>query len=810
MRYSIGFALLLSAAAVSSSAVSAAADGIDRLPTGVRLHPSFPSIPLGNMPLAVRLSPDGKRAVVALGGFRNEGIQVVDLATRSVVQTIQEPSVFVGLAFAPDGRTLYVSGGNEDMVYLYDWRDGQARRRGEIRLAAKEPKKRGTRFPAGLAVSSDGRFLYVAENLGDKLAVVDLTTEAVVERVAADRYPYEVAIGPRGDVYLSCWGAGTVMHYAPLPEGRLAEPRRLLVGRHPSALLLNDSGTRLFATLASVDRISVVDLQRDRLLTSLSDPPPYGAREGSTPDALALSQDGTRLFVAEADNNCVAIFGLSVRTAGRGREAGPDRLLGRVPVEWYPTALARAGDALVVVTGKGRGTGANPTFLPGKRTPENSLHYTLGQTEGTLAVLPLQMSTTVLRSSSRRVAAANGWTAPGHAAGLPKFRHVLYIIKENRTYDQIFGDVADGDGDPALVYFPRPVSPNHHALAARFGLFDRFFVNAEVSADGHNWSTAAYATDYVEKTVPSEYGGRGRSYDYEGTNRDRLIDESKEDDAAEPAAGYLWNAAIAAGVTLRDYGEFVTSAKDVPQSPPFEGLRATKVALRPYINPDYPGFDLDIRDQHRADVWLRDLELFSARGSMPRLQILRLPNDHTSAAKAGKPTPAASMADNDLALGRIVSALSKSRFWRDTVVFVLEDDAQDGPDHVDSHRSALMVISAWSRPGTVHRFVNSTDVLATIEHLLGLRPMSQFDLFGRPLAGIFASAADLAPYDPIIPSVSLDEKNREKGPDAVASATLNLERADAADEDLFNRILWRTVKGEDPYPGPVHRTRPER
>ncbi len=805
MRCPIGFGLLLSAAALF-----AGSDGTRRLPTGVRLDPAYESLALGSMPLSMRLAPDGMRAIVALSGYREQGIQVVDLATRSVVQTLHEPSVFVGLAFATDGRTLYVAGGNEDLVYRYDWRDGEAHRRGEIRLAAKEPKKSGTRYAAGLAVSSDGRFLYVAENLGDALAVVDLRTDEIVQRLRADRYPYDVVVGPRGDVYVSCWGSGSVMHYAPHGDGRLDERGRLAVGRHPSALLLNHSGTRLFAALASVDRIAVVDLEHARILEGLADPPPYGAREGSTPNAMALSQDGERLFVAEADNNSVAIFTLSARTSGVPAAAGPDQLRGRIPADWYPTAIALHGADLVVVTGKGRGTAANPAYQPGKHSEENSPHYTLGQTSGTLSVIPAALSAAGLASLSRRVAAANGWTIARPRSPMPPFKHVIYIIKENRTYDQLFGDVREGDGDESLVYFPRAVTPNHHALAARFGLFDRFFVNAEVSADGHNWSTAAYATDYVEKTVPSNYRGGVRSYDYEGTNRGRLIDQSREDDAAEPSAGYLWNAAIAAGISLRDYGEFVTNSKDVPNSPHFEGLQATKVALQPYFNPDYPGFDLDIRDQRRVDVWLRDLQQFSERGSMPRLQIVRLPNDHTSAAKAGKPTPAAAMADNDLALGRIVSILSKSPFWKDTVVFVLEDDAQDGPDHVDSHRSALLVISAWSRPGTVHRYVNTTDVLATIELVLGLRPMSQFDQFGRPVSGIFAETADLSPYDPILPAVSLDEKNREEGPASAASAGLNLDRADAADDDLFNRILWQMLKGGIPYPGATHMTRPMR
>jgi hypothetical protein len=368
-------------------------------------------------------------------------------------------------------------------------------------------------------------------------------------------------------------------------------------------------------------------------------------------------------------------------------------------------------------------------------------------------------------------------------------KHVIYVIKENRTYDQMFGDVAEGDGDPALLFFTREANPNHRALAARFGLFDRFFVNAEVSQQGHPWTTSAYVTDYTEKTTPTLYSYRRAAPDDEG-------------EVDEPASGFLWDAAIKKGLALRNYGEYclpVEAAKGKPPAPP--RYRPLKAALVPYTNEDYPAFDMNITDQRRVEVWLKEFREFVAKGEMPALEIMHLPGDHTSGARAGKRTPRAHVADNDLALGRMVEAVSRTKFWRDTVFFVLEDDAQDGPDHVDSHRSVLLVISAYNRPGTLHRFVNTTDVVATVEEILGLPPLSQFDRFGRPLREIFSAEPDLRPYVAEAPRQSLDELNPAEGAAALDSERLDLSKEDVADMDLFNRVLWRAVKGEGvPYP----------
>jgi hypothetical protein len=379
---------------------------------------------------------------------------------------------------------------------------------------------------------------------------------------------------------------------------------------------------------------------------------------------------------------------------------------------------------------------------------------------------------------------------------------VIYVIKENRTYDQVLGDLAQADGDTSLLFFPRPVSPNHHALAQRFGIFDRFFVNAEVSPDGHNWSTAAYTTDYLQKTVPSNYSDRGRSYDYEGTNGGGSNAAAiPDDDVNEPANGYLWDLAARAGITFRNYGEFVVddTAEDDGGDRRYIG---NKPFLRSHTNERYPGWDLGQTDQARMDVWLEEFRGFVHSGKMPALEVVRLPNDHTAGARAGAPTPRAYMADNDLALGRMVDALSHSPFWKSTVVFVLEDDAQNGPDHVDSHRSVLLVVSPYSRGGVVHRFVNTTDVIATIGEILHLGSLSQFDYYGRPLRGIFGDSADLAPYAVLTPAVPLDERNPSGGVGARETERLDLSAEDRAEEDLFNRVLWRATKGVDtPYPG---------
>jgi YVTN family beta-propeller protein len=752
------------------------------------------------MPLGIALSPDGRRVVLILGGWLDHGIQVVDLRGR-VTQTLPQSASFVGLAFSTDGRTLYASGGNTDVVYRYRWTGDTANLEDSIVLAPRAPRADGTHYPAGLALSADGRSLYVAEDLADSLAVVDLASNAVVQRLATGRYPYGVAVGTDGTVFVSNWGASALSVFAPAGGGRLATAPAIAAGRHPSALVMNDSGTRLFVASGSTDRVAVVDTRARRVLTTLLDPPPAGPDEGTTPDALALSADGTRLFAAEADANAVAVFELSPATADVATATRSDRLAGRVPVGWYPTALLVRGDTLLVANGKGAGTHPNPSHV--RSFGERDTTYTLGQIAGSMTIVPAaRASGAELAALTQRVAHANRWDEPRPSGpSYPPFEHVIYVLRENRTYDQVLGDLTQADGDTAIVMFGRGVTPNAHALVERYGIFDRFFVNAEVSADGHNWSMAAYATDYTQKTAPINYYDRGgRSYDFQGENRGQVPD----DDVAEPGSGYLWDLAARARIDFANFGEFTREERGGGADSVW-WYRGLKAFLAAHTDTTYPGWNLEIRDQRRADVWLANLRRWVTAGRMPALQIVYLPQDHTSGAAAGAPTPRAMVADNDLALGRIVEALSHSPFWKSTVVFVMEDDAQNGPDHVDSHRSPLLVISPYTRGGVLHRFTNTTDALRTMEEILHLDALSQFDHYGRPLRDVWRDTPDTAPFTALTPSVPLDERNPARGRAARDSRRLDLSAVDAADMDLFNRVLWMAVKGEQAvYPG-THR-----
>jgi len=738
------------------------------LPTGVHLDAVGDTVELGSMPLNVVPAPSEDKAVVVLSGWREQGIQVVDLKTRQVTQTLLQDGAFHGAAFSPDGNTLYVSGGNTDLLFIYAWKDGTATLAKKLELAkAKTPDGTGTSYPTGVAVAPNGKFVYVTENVGDRLAVVDVATGEIVQRFPTDHYPYGVILSGEGHLFVSAWGGTTISDLLVLADGKLAYLGRLEVGRHPSALGV--SGSRLYVALAGSDQVAMVDTRSRTVIGYLHDSAPGAPSEGSTPNALAISADRKRLFIAEADNNAVAVFDLAT-----------GKLLGRIPTDWYPTAVAELGTQLLILSGKGHGTHANPDGpMPLTNWPFGKpLAYTLGQLNGSLRLLPSTMTPPQLSALTQRVAAANNWQQSRATRRYPPFKHVIYIIKENRTYDQVLGDLKEGDGDASLVYFPDiTITPNHHALARRFGLFDRFFVNAEVSSQGHIWSTAAYVTDYGEKIIPSVYAGKRGDVDGE--------------DSDEPERGFLWTLAKRSGITFRDYGEMV---KGNP------GWPVTQHDLGADVNPDYVPFDLITQDQKRAEVWIAELQRFVRDGNMPQLEIMWLPMDHLTAARPGKCTPYACMADNDLALGRIVQALSHNPYWKDTVIFVVEDDAQAGPDHVDSHRAPFYAISAYNRPGAVHRFINTTDVVAAIEDILGMGRLSKFDYFSRSLADIFASTPDLTPFDAITPKQDLNEKNPQNTAAARMSEGLDLSAPDRVEDQVYNRILWLMLKADAPQP----------
>ncbi len=590
-------------------------------------------------------------------------------------------------------------------------------------------------------------------------------------------------------MYVSNWGARTL---TVLRAQGLAPAATVAVGLHPGALAVDPTRRRLYVANTDDDSVSVLDTQTDRVVATLSLAPYPGAPEGSVPDGLAVSPDGRWLFIANAGNNDVAAANL----------AGPlPAVVGLIPTAWYPTTVtvSRDGRTLFVTNAKGLGAGPDPRGPNPTRGPAERAEQFIGyMIVGTVSVVTVP-DAPGLAATTARVVQNNGFDearnrlAAGRAAVQPRaiprragdpslIKHVIYIIKENRTYDQVLGDLREGNGDPSLVLFGPDVAPNHHRLAREFVLLDNFYVNAEVSPDGHNWSTAAMANDYVQKNWPATYSDRGRDYDYEGG-----------EPAAYPRSGFLWDAAARAKVSYRIYGEF-TEFLRYPS-------RGTMDSMDGHVAPGYHGYDLRVPDQTRFGEWLKEFQEFERTGEMPQLMIVRLPNDHTAGTRPGYPAPQAMVADNDLALGRIVEAVGRSRFWKDTLVAAVEDDAQDGPDHVDAHRTVALLAGAYVRRGVVdHTFYSTVSLLRTIELILGIRPLTQYDAAAQPMLNAFTDEPQPLRYAAAVPRQPLTAVNTPAAPGAAESRRLRFEEADEVPPGVLNRILWRAIKGNAPLP----------
>ncbi|HEV2641950.1 MAG TPA: hypothetical protein VGT98_04560, partial [Candidatus Elarobacter sp.] len=518
---------------------------------------------------------------------------------------------------------------------------------------------------------------------------------------------------------------------------------------------------------------------------------PFGRRDaiGASPNALAL--DGDRLYVTCGAANAVAVFSTTVDGLAS---------LGAIPAGWYPTAVIvdRAHGVLYVANGKGESSHANPRYKvqPASTRLANPApaQYIADQLAGSIRRLAVPDDAALARGLDdvRELAQHEGVPPSAIVRRGGPIRHVVYVIKENRSYDQVLGDVAGADGDPSLVLFGARVTPNQHALARRFGTFDRFFENAHVSADGHNWATAAFANDYLEKMWPPNYGNRRSLYDFEDAA-----------EAAVPHARYLWNDAVAHGVTLRNYGEYVTGGPSKPTP-----VSVADDELRPRTDRSFATFDMSVTDVARFTEWKREFDGYERSRTLPQLEIVRFPRDHTSGTKAGEVTPQGMVADNDLAVGKLVEAISHSPDWASTAVFVIEDDAQNGPDHVDEQRSTFYLVSPYAAGGVQHAAYTQASVLRTIEILLGLPPMSAYDAGARPLTAAFAAKPNLQPFDALPAQIKLDETNPTTAYRAVDSARLDFAHADRADPGELNDILWHAVKGAHATPPPYGRFRP--
>ncbi|MGA2541071.1 MAG: beta-propeller fold lactonase family protein [Verrucomicrobiota bacterium] len=832
-------------------------DGSVLLPNQWSLRPAGKQIALGDFPVNIALHPAGRFAAVLHCGYGRHEIIVVDaggftekaqsghgrhdvvvrepIESRVVARAPVRES-FYGLAFSPDGRQLFCSGAGDEVIHVFAFNEGQLAAQPDIHLRAASVRG----IPCGLAVSRDGRELFAANVWGQSVSRVDVLArtnrgdiffmardqsqekvvdtnqpapseeqamltkraEAPLDPAAPDApFPYACQLDERrGRLYVSLWAQACV---AVVDLQSFQVVARWATQEHPNEMALTPSGRFLFVANANRNTVTVLDtatgLAAETLEASLSP----AALPGSTPNSLALSPDGTKLFVANACNNNVAVFDVSA--------IGHSRALGFIPVGWYPTAVRVTPDGrrLLVANGKGLSSLANPKGpQPGKRG-DGGTQYIGDLFPGALSLIDLprggdwreklaawtaqcyQCAPQPGQPSAAAAAADNPVpVAPGRAGPI---QYCIYIIKENRTYDQFLGDLPQGNGDPALCLFPAKVTPNHHKLATDFVLLDNFYVDAEVSAGGHEWSMGAYATDFVEKTWPLNYGhNRTRKYPYPSEGQFPV---------AAPASGYLWDRAREAGVSYRSYGEFVIAGKKAGE-PNWTKL----AALQGHFDPEYHVFDLSYPDGRRADRFIAELHRFETEGEMPRLQIVRLPNDHTAGTQPGAPTPAACMGDNDLALGRVVEAVSHSKFWPRTAIFVLEDDAQNGPDHVDAHRSPAFVISPYARRGAADSTMYSTSsMLRTMELILGLKPMTQFDATAHPMFQAFQAAPDLRPYDALPAGVDLNERNSPVAWGGRASQQMDFSREDAADETALNEIIWRSVRGAgQPMPAPVH------
>ena len=874
---------------------------------------------INNLPTAIALSPDGRFAVLLHSGYgaytsgEKQSLTVLNIETNELADFPDDrlgsgakQTYFLGLAFSLDGKHLFTSmasltdplgkqkGSTGNGIAVYSFENGRIAPERFMALPPRTKipsgkKRRGdfkdVTYPAGLSVGTSGgeERLLVANNNSDEAVLLSAADGKIIYRFdlstmkrIPSSLPYTAVMtkdGKRG--FVSLWNASTVAELD-LASGRvlrmipLRRPSAATAGgSHPTALLLNRDNSRLYVALTNRDEIAVLDTNSGSVVSYLSTKLPGQKYGGSDPEYLALSPDEQTLVSADAISDSVAVFDLA-RKGGRAETAGA---AGFIPTEWYPTVVAAAGKDLLIASAKGRGSGPNPTPLGNRKAGRESYPYGPAMIHGSLARISLADVTAHLAVYTKQVVETNASRGNGDrvpfAGGENKIHHVIYIIKENRTYDQDFGDLAGANGDPSLTMYGEEITPNQHKLARQFGILDNFYDSGEVSGNGHVWSTSGSVSDYIEKTWPIGYRGSEHTYDAEGTLLNGVSLEDEVPDAGEPTGGYLWKNFASHGVSYRHYGEYIVSrwcnepgtegggvmgpskaagkncvrgeihkGEPLPKNvgeprggpspypwaiPVLANNLASEAELRGHFDPLFPDFEVAYPDQLRADEFLNEFREFAAarssgKDTMPQFILLRLPDDHTAGLTKGKPRPAASVADNDLAIGRVVDAVSHSAYWDDTAFLILEDDAQDGPDHVDSHRSIALVISKYApqpvgegggrTPFVDHSFYTTINVVRTIESLLGVPPMNANDARAAVMAPLFSGTGQQ-------PAFTADFRNRDNGLIYEMNTTewkegkkLDFRHADAVDTALLNKVLWKDRMGDAPMPPPQHNVFP--
>jgi YVTN family beta-propeller protein len=767
-----------------------AGTGRVRLPTGWFLSPAGKQVKVGDLPLGLAISPDGRFAAVTHAGWHAKGFDLVDLENGTHLQNVRLADTWLGIEFIDGGKTLAVAAGHSNRVLLFPMTDGRAGSADTIVIGPRwsaggqypQGKKidygPGAIWVTGISADESKQRLYVTSRLDSALNVCDTRERKLLERIPLNAVPYTCLVSRDGKrIYVSLWSHAKL---AVVDAATLAITQTIAVGEHPTDLAETADGKRVFVANANENSVSVADLasgQVNEILRTSRDP-----REpaGDTPNGLALDDGENRLYVANAGANHVAVFDVE--------KPGRSRAVGFVPVGWYPTAARmRPGtDMLVVANGKGS-AGSAPSKGGEQDTSSFCTYISYSpNTRGTLSLIPEPDAATLARLTQQVVAnSPRMQPRPALTKKLP-ITHVFYIIKENRSYDQVFGDMPQGLGDSSLCIFGEQVSPNHHAIAREFVLLDNTYCDSDGSADGHNWGMGAYATDYVIKGEPNN-----KIYDFEGGNP-----------LAYPQAGYIWDVCKRAGVTYRSYGEFVFNGET-----PADTVKAGVPALEGHIAPRYRGYDTKYSDLDRYQAWLEEFDRYDRDGGLPQLSIIRLPNDHTEGTCKDRPTPRAHMAENDLALGKMVERISHSRYWKGALILVIEDDAANGLDHVDGHRTVALAAGPYVKRRAVDsRLYTSCSILKCIEDVFGMPPMSQFDARADGMSGIFRSTPDLTPYRHRPARIDVNELNMAGAFGQAESDAMDFTIADVVPYDILNRILWVSVRGSTAPPPPLVRS----
>jgi DNA-binding beta-propeller fold protein YncE len=814
-------ALLIASASLLGAQERGPTVSTDLTSTWQRLHPAGSQITFGGRPVVGVATRDGRRLLVK----DNRGLVLIDPFGGRVLSelSMKGGTSMTGIALTPDGSRVLVTGAGSTISVITFAADKLALAR---TIELPKPKIGGEAYPCGISLSPNGR-AWVCLSRSNEIAEIDLSVGKVLRQIEVDVAPFDIKVSSSGTTaVVSCWakrqrsgkksapsggtevevdkrgiGVGGSVCLVDIPSGRVVA--RIPAGLQPSGIAVTRDGVA-FAANANSDSVTVIDLAKRAKVRDIVVRPDNRLPFGSAPNALALSADERTLYVACGGNNAVAVLdrrGSSLATKGF------------IPTGWYPGGIVPVGPQIAILNIKGAGSRLDKRADGGR-----SVYSFLGSVsmvdspgdsdlKAYTATVMRDVEAGNILENLRRISrqARTPVPVPARLGDPSVFEHVVYIIKENRTYDQVFGDLRQGDGDPKLVMYGREVTPNHHALAEQFALLDNYYCNGVNSADGHAWAVEGNASSYLERS----FGGFARSYPF------------GDDPLTPSSSGFLWDNVLGHGLSFRNYGEF-DYATPVPKGTWIEvywdnQAKRGKFSFKPNIGverlrgyscPGYPGWNMGIPDQVRADVFLKDFAAIEKRGRFANLTIIYLPQDHTSGTSPGVPTPRAHVADNDLALGRIVEAITKSRFWPKTCIFVNEDDPQDGFDHVDGHRSLCLVVSPYTKRGAVvSNFYNQTSVLVTLQRMLGIPPMNQMDGRAPLMRACFQAKADLRPFAHVPNRVPLDELNPSVGKLSLsaakwakASQRLDLSVPDRINDDLMNRILWHAAKGARPYP----------